>query len=115
MSQERYVAQWQLCPKCNGQGRISKPPYVPGDVDKWTSSSISFVCDVCNGAKILAVTVYYSSNEVKDPQEIWDDFSQHIDDDIDSLQTVAGSDVMTKRDFDNLCKKYQFKELGVNK
>ena len=43
----------QLCPKCNGQGVVSKPPYVAGDVQEWTGSAISFVCDICNGAKVI--------------------------------------------------------------
>lgn len=51
------VTLMQLCPKCNGQGTVSKPPYVAGDVHEWTSSSASFVCDVCNGAKIIPVTL----------------------------------------------------------
>lgn len=46
-------SEWQLCPKCNGQGSVSKPPYVAGDVNEWTSSATSFVCNVCNGAKVL--------------------------------------------------------------
>ena len=45
---------WQLCPKCNGQGTVSKPPYVPGDVNEWSSTSSVHTCDVCNGAKIIA-------------------------------------------------------------
>lgn len=45
--------EWQLCPKCNGQGIVSKPPYVAGDVHQWASSSSSFTCDVCNGVKVL--------------------------------------------------------------
>ena len=46
--------RWQLCPKCTGQGKVSKPPYVAGDVQQWCSSSTSFVCDMCNGqGKIL--------------------------------------------------------------
>lgn len=43
----------QLCPKCNGQGIVSKPPWVAGDVHQWTSSATSFTCDVCNGAKVI--------------------------------------------------------------
>lgn len=50
--------KYQLCPKCNGQGTVSKPPYVAGDVNQWTSSSTSFQCDVCNGAKVLLVPEY---------------------------------------------------------
>lgn len=44
---------YQLCPKCNGQGQVTKPPYTPGDVYEWVSSSITFQCDVCNGSKII--------------------------------------------------------------
>jgi hypothetical protein len=46
----------QLCPKCNGQGIVSKPPYIAGDVHEWASASITFTCDVCNGAKVLYAT-----------------------------------------------------------
>jgi len=44
---------YQLCPKCTGQGQVTKPPYTPGDVHEWVSSSIAFQCDVCNGSKII--------------------------------------------------------------
>lgn len=46
--------EWQLCPKCNGQGTVSKPHHVAGDVNTWTANATSFRCDVCQGAKILA-------------------------------------------------------------
>ena len=46
---------YQLCPKCNGQGYINKPPWAAGDQNEWTSTSASHPCDVCNGAKILLV------------------------------------------------------------
>ena len=51
--EEARVVPYQTCPKCNGQGSVSKPPYVPGDVHQWSSTSINFICDVCNGAKII--------------------------------------------------------------
>ncbi len=51
-SQEHYVP-YQKCPKCDGQGTVSKPPYLAGDVHQWSASSLSFSCDVCNGAKII--------------------------------------------------------------
>ncbi len=44
---------YQKCPKCDGQGIVSKPPYVPGDVTQWSATSTSFPCDVCNGLKII--------------------------------------------------------------
>jgi hypothetical protein len=44
---------WQTCPKCNGQGTVTKPPWVPGDVTQWDSTACSFPCDVCNGTKVI--------------------------------------------------------------
>lgn len=44
---------YQLCPKCNGKGQVTKPPYIAGDVHEWSSSSCIFTCDVCNGSKII--------------------------------------------------------------
>ena len=46
---------YQKCPKCDGQGTVSKPPYIAGDVHKWVSTATSWTCDVCNGAKVLLV------------------------------------------------------------
>ena len=48
----QYVP-YQKCPKCDGQGAVSKPPYIAGDVFEWSSTSLSHTCDVCNGAKII--------------------------------------------------------------
>lgn len=53
MNEDVRSAKYQICPKCNGQGSVSKPPYVSGDVNEWSSSSLSFICDVCKGAKII--------------------------------------------------------------
>ena len=49
-----------VCPKCSGQGIVSKPPYVPGDVDQCSSSSCAFVCDLCNGTKVFITSHYYT-------------------------------------------------------
>lgn len=48
---------YQKCPKCDGQGTVSKPPYVPGDVHEWSSTSAAHVCDVCGGSKVIAMGV----------------------------------------------------------
>ncbi len=48
---------YQLCPKCGGQGTISKPPYVAGDVHEWTSSATSFTCDLCEGRKVIPMHI----------------------------------------------------------
>jgi hypothetical protein len=47
----------KLCPKCNGQGIVSRPPYVCGDIDTWVSNSTSFTCDLCQGKKILLMGI----------------------------------------------------------
>ena len=47
--------KYQLCPKCNGQGIVSKPPWIAGDQDTWSSTAASYPCDVCSGAKVLLV------------------------------------------------------------
>ena len=43
----------QLCPKCGGQGIVSKPPHIAGDVLEWVSSEGVYTCNVCNGNKII--------------------------------------------------------------
>lgn len=52
MSKTKFIP-YQICPKCQGQGMVSKPPHVPGDAHQWGSTSISHQCDVCQGAKII--------------------------------------------------------------
>lgn len=50
----RFVnVPYQKCPKCDGQGCVSKPTFVAGDVHTWSSTSATFPCDVCNGQKII--------------------------------------------------------------
>jgi hypothetical protein len=46
-------------------------------------------------------------SETVDPDELWDEFSEHIDTDIDSASTVAGSSVMTKQGFKKMMEKIQ--------
>ena len=61
MTETVNYVPYQLCPKCQGQGIVSKPPYIAGDIDQWTDSSSSHSCDVCNGAKIIPM---FQSNSV---------------------------------------------------
>jgi hypothetical protein len=44
LSKKELISEYQLCPKCLGEGRI---------YSGYLSSSIQAVCDVCNGSKIL--------------------------------------------------------------
>lgn len=43
------IGHWQLCPKCNGQGTVSKPPYIAGDVNEWSSTLANHRCNLCGG------------------------------------------------------------------
>ncbi|HRP30491.1 MAG TPA: hypothetical protein PKV73_01300 [Agriterribacter sp.] len=43
----QVFGEWQLCPKCNGQGMIT---------------GVAFTCDVCNGAKVLARPLLTNDN-----------------------------------------------------
>lgn len=58
----QFPSKFQVCPKCNGQGTVSKPSFVPGDVHKWESSSTSFICDVCIGAKLIPNPIELTSS-----------------------------------------------------
>lgn len=43
----------QKCPVCDGQGIVSKPPWVAGDVEQWTSSESCYPCRPCNGSGVI--------------------------------------------------------------
>ena len=62
--EESVGSHYQLCPKCNGQGSVSKPPYIAGDVNQWSGTAATFVCDVCNGLKILYISNKKQSKEI---------------------------------------------------
>ena len=50
------TAYYQTCPKCHGQGIVSVPPYVAGDVLTFTSSGTeTYTCPVCGGQGVLLV------------------------------------------------------------
>ena len=69
---KQVINFWQLCPKCIGQGVTSRPPYIAADVTHWSSTSAVHVCDVCNGAKILAA--YKQTDNVVDWKQLEIDF-----------------------------------------
>lgn len=50
---EKQVINWQLCPKCEGQGRVTKPPYLAAGINEWASSQLDFECPVCNGKRLI--------------------------------------------------------------
>jgi hypothetical protein len=43
------------CPTCNGTGKVSRPPWLPGDVQTWTTNNPgeTFDCGSCDGKGIL--------------------------------------------------------------
>lgn len=45
--------EYQLCPLCQGQGRVSKPPWIAGDQQTWVDTQTSHVCHICNGVGII--------------------------------------------------------------
>lgn len=49
-------------------------------------------------------------DKLKDPQELWNEYSEYIDDDIFSLERVAGTSVMTFENFVKLMKKLKVDE-----
>ena len=46
----------ELCPLCRGQGTVSKPPYIDGDVHEWTDGVCGgYTCKMCNGSGYIRV------------------------------------------------------------
>lgn len=60
------MSHYQLCPKCQGQGIVSRPPWVPADQLTWCSTQTSHVCDVCHGAKVLLVSACCGAETTKE-------------------------------------------------
>lgn len=58
---------YQLCPKCNGQGTVQKPPHIGGDVFEWTSTELLYQCDVCFGAKIIPMHILTNQDIISKP------------------------------------------------
>lgn len=49
-----YHQKPYVCPVCNGQGIVSKPPNIPGDVNQWVSSGTGgYTCPACKGNCVL--------------------------------------------------------------
>jgi len=49
------LSGWQACPKCSGQGTVSKPPYLAGDINQWSDSVGQHECNVCKGEMIINI------------------------------------------------------------
>lgn len=47
----------EKCPVCEGQGLVSRPPWIAGDQQEWTASSAGpYSCKVCQGRGIIDST-----------------------------------------------------------
>jgi hypothetical protein len=57
MQKEIITISYDLCPSCNGQGLVSRPPLMAGDVFNWPATSggqpITFKCRICDGKGII--------------------------------------------------------------
>jgi hypothetical protein len=43
------MTQIHLCPNCKGQKTVSKPPWVAGDIDTWSScDTTTYPCPTCD-------------------------------------------------------------------
>ena len=57
----------QKCPVCDGTGLLSRPPYVAGDVEIFTSgSSGPWKCEKCDGNGMLILLSHVRAMEDKD-------------------------------------------------
>jgi hypothetical protein len=42
------------CPVCNGQGLVSRPPWLAGDVNQWTDTNTAgYLCRNCSGTGVI--------------------------------------------------------------
>lgn len=53
------LSGWQACPKCHGQGIVSKPPYLAGDINHWSDSQGQHECNVCKGKMIINIATSF--------------------------------------------------------
>jgi hypothetical protein len=47
------AVQPYVCPVCRGSGKVSRPPWVAGDIDSWTGTGDIYDCNACKGTGIL--------------------------------------------------------------
>ena len=51
----------QKCPKCDGQGTVSKPPHLAGDIETWSSCSFgAHKCNLCEGKMVIPMHFKHS-------------------------------------------------------
>jgi predicted RNA-binding Zn-ribbon protein involved in translation (DUF1610 family) len=46
-----------LCPNCQGQKWVQKPPNIPGDQNEWVSTGAQYPCPTCGGTGYIVIQV----------------------------------------------------------
>jgi hypothetical protein len=55
----------KACPVCHGQGTVSKPPYIDGDVHIWMDNITGgYQCKVCGGQGYLSFVTTFVHSDV---------------------------------------------------
>ena len=54
-----------LCPKCNGQKIVAKPPWINTEQMEWVSDGSSYQCDVCNGTGVIPMQIIENPSKEK--------------------------------------------------
>jgi hypothetical protein len=60
----------QLCPKCQGQGVVSRPPWIPADVQAWNGPLITYTCNLCGGRMVIDAEVVLSGISESTPSRL---------------------------------------------
>lgn len=59
------------CPICDGQGKVSKPSHIAGDVHIWIDTQATHTCHGCGGSGIVwgaddPITIGYTYKSIKE-------------------------------------------------
>lgn len=68
-------------------------------IDGKTKIGIALLIELMQGFAEEILSPSSNTGQKTDPQELWDKYSERIDEDIDSLNIFAGRDVITKESF----------------
>lgn len=56
MSDAAGIASVVRCPVCDGQGLVSRPPWLSGDVREWTDTTTApYECRACGGKGFVVI------------------------------------------------------------
>jgi hypothetical protein len=57
---------WQKCPVCDGTGLVSRPPWIAGDLQEFSTSSAGpWPCKRCAGVGTILEPILYQGEEEK--------------------------------------------------